>query len=573
MQLTLQIQSDIYRLVSIRSHYYDLQCSYAFEAMLMLKQMPNFKSGIAACLGFDNTFFLPIEIEYLTITPCLGGLQVRLELVSPLQAQTQINERYFVESSPSNILSLLLKEEKLLWQLQSKTTQPVLPFFRQAAQSCANTVVNLLKHLQWGQIFSIEVDQVVWKVDALPTLVSTKQASILPVASGEWGSQFGKHAYAISQNTQGELTFSSDAFYWPVGSQVQWQSKCYAIIAVDLVLTDNSVALGGGVSQEKSGVRTRAVLLEKLLSFFEKKPFMFQGWSIATVEGKEEGSAVSAEGKYRVSMQNDALLKIKGRRSPELLKLHPFMNTEEGLHWPLHAGTSVMTAFCDNDSRPLIVGAILSEHHEPTVTCQNTKSHALSTPGGSHWIVDEEENRLQFGTPIGAERITFEQKNILFEAQESAITQEISTTYTVSSEEELLWQAGTDMSCQIKTEWLSEIENQLIQAHTCHFTSEKSIQWTADGKCGWDIQDLCRIQVKEAHWQADQQLQYECHGAMRLQTRAVTAHVANNLSIGSGGSVIKCNLGAIRFSGGQCILQAPIIQIKPGCTTAILVKP
>ena len=573
MTCHLLIQSHTYPLASIQSQYYDLQQSYAFEACLMLKEPPDFQSGISAQIDFGRSLCFPVEINRITMTPCLGGVQLLLDLVSPLQAQQNSSERYFVQSAPFKILGTLLKEEKLSWQIQAQETQtPLQPFFRQAAQTLSSTVVDLLQQIQWGQLFSLKDEEIVWQVGSLAALVNTQATADLPIASGEWGSQFDTHAYALSTDSQGHLLFESDALYWPVGARLVWQGKQFAVVAVELLLTDNRVTLGESTPKGKRGVKTQAIVLEKLSDFFLKKPLNQQGWGIATIEGKAEGSAVDAEGRYRVSMKNDDLLKNKHHRSPDLLRLHPFMNKSEGLHWPLHEGTTVITAFCDAESVPVIVGPILSETIEPKVTYQNAQTHALTTPGGSHWIVDEENNQLQFGTPLSKQRFAFEQDNIVIEAKDSGITQQIATAYTLATEAELLWQAGTLLQCQIATEWHSENESHLITAQTCHFMVEKEMQWFAEESGTWDIQGLCGFQMREVHWQAEQRLEYHCGGHIQLKTSTWTAQTETNLSVSNGQSALKLSLGRIQFTGRRCLLQAPIIQISAGCQTVIKVK-
>lgn len=573
MTISLLIQSQIYCLSSIKSHYYDIQTTYAFEATLTVKEVPALQSGISAQIKFVEGICLPVEILRCVLTPCLGGVQLLLILVSPLQAQLQARERYFVEQPPFAILKLLLKEEGLPWQIQCQDSQSgVIPFFRQSAQTFAEAVVSLLKSTQWGQLFSMRADQVVWQVGALQALVGTQPEFELPVTSGEWGGQFGKHAYAVSRDTHGSLMFGSDALYWPVGTRIQWQGKQYAIVRIDLTLTDNSATLGGAPTPGRGGVKTQAVLLEKLQAFFLKQPLAAQGWVMATIEGKEVGSAVRTEGGYRASMQNDCLLKSKGCRSPNLVRLHPFMNQEEGFHWPLHEGTTVITAFCDDETLPVIVGPVLSEHVEPKVTHQNAKTHAFTTPGGSHWQVDEEENWLQFGTPRGEQRFSFEQTDIVLEAKESAIIQQIETAYSVCAGDNLVWEAGKELTCQVVTEWMSESDTQKIEGQTCHFTADKEIRWFAEATCEWNIQGMCRLQFKQANWQALQRLDYQCEGAMRIRTKTFSAQTPTNLSLHAGQSMIKLSMGGIRFSGGNCILQAPIIEIKPGCKTVIKMK-
>ncbi len=573
MSCTLRIQSHTYALAHIKSQYYDLQQSYAFEACLMLKEQPDFQTGMAAQVHFGGSLCFPVAINCMSMMPCLGGVQLLLELVSPLQAQQNSSERYFVQSAPFKILGTLLKEEKLSWQLQAQETQtPILPFFRQAAQPFSKTVVNLLQQVQWGQLFILQDEQVVWRVGSLAELVNTQATADLPITSGEWGSQFGTHAYAVCRDSKGHLMFESDALYWPVGSKLVWQGQQFAVVAIQLLLTDNRMTLGESVAHGKRGVQTQAVILEKLPEFFLKKPLEQQGWAIATIEGKAEGSAVDAEGLYRVSMQNDCLEKNKYQRSPDLLRLHPFMNQSEGLHWPLHEGTNVITAFCDVDSLPVIVGPILSDTMEPSVTSQNAQAHALTTPGGSHWIVDEENDQFQFGTPLSQQRFAFEQEKIIFEAKDSRITQQIDAAYTVITEEELLWQAGTLLQCQIATEWHLENDSQMTTAQTCHFMLEKDMQWFAEADGTWDIQGLCSFQMREVHWQAEQRLEYRCNGPIQLKTSTWTAHAATNLSIGNKQSTLKLSLGRMQFSGRRCFLQAPIIQISAGCKTVIKVK-
>lgn len=573
MNCHLLIQSNTYPLAGIKSCYYDLQQSYAFEACLMLKELFDFRTGTAAQVAFGEKLCLPVEISQMVVTPCLGGVQIVLALVSPLQAQKSSHERYFVNATPAQIVAKLLKEENLSWQLQiSETQTPMLPFFRQSEQTLSQTVVDLLQQLQWGQLFSLKNEAIIWQVGSIGALASTHAVSELPVSSEAWGSQFGEHAYAVSSDSRGQLVFESNALYWPVGSQIAWQGRQFLIVAMELFFIDNRVTLGDVVSKNKNGVKTQAVALEKLRDYFLKKHLDQQGWAIATIEGQSEGSAVNEKGCYRVSMQQDELSKSKHHRSPDLLRLHAFMNQSEGLHWPLHEGVTVMTAFCDDESVPVIVGPILSETIDPKVTSQNAQSHALTTPGGSHWIVNEDNEQLQFGTPGNQQRFAFERDNIIMEAKESGITQQIATTYTLVTESELLWQAGTLLACQIETEWHSDNESQQFTAETGHFMAEKEMKWFLKSNAIWDVQGLCRWQVKALDWQAERRLVYHAMGRFRLQAASCVAHAATNLSVTSGQSTLKLALGRIQLTGTRCLLQAPIIQISAGCQTAIRVK-
>ena len=121
-----------------------------------------------------------------------------------------------------------------------------------------------------------------------------------------------------------------------------------------------------------------------------------EGLVYAHIEGGDEYARLDEQGRYRLRLAADIAESECGSASPPVRMLQAHAGEHSGLHFPLHAGTTVMVSFIDGDpARPVIVGALPDADHPSPVSSRNNRINLIRSPSGAEIALDDSKDAVQ----------------------------------------------------------------------------------------------------------------------------------------------------------------------------------
>ncbi|MEQ8398377.1 type VI secretion system tip protein TssI/VgrG [Thalassobaculum sp.] len=116
------------------------------------------------------------------------------------------------------------------------------------------------------------------------------------------------------------------------------------------------------------------------------------GLTNAVVDAAGDGlrAEIGPAGRYKIRQQFDQRGEAAGQASRYMRKAEPYGGANIGLHFPLLKGTEVVMACVNGDpDRPIIVGAMQSEHYPSVVNALNNTKNRIRTASGAVFEIDD----------------------------------------------------------------------------------------------------------------------------------------------------------------------------------------
>jgi type VI secretion system secreted protein VgrG len=130
----------------------------------------------------------------------------------------------------------------------------------------------------------------------------------------------------------------------------------------------------------------------------------FHGTINAMVDAEGDGqyAEIDEQGRYRVILPFDRVLRQEGKASHWVAMAQPFAGEAEGMHFPLRKSAKVLLTFIDGDpDRPVIASAVPNAAQPSVVTSEHQTRNVIKTSGGNFIEMEDREDckRIKLYSP------------------------------------------------------------------------------------------------------------------------------------------------------------------------------